>query len=331
MRSIVAAFLAVLVALSGTAEAAPQPSFNCAKARAPIEVAICSDEILASHDAEMAKLYKLNRRTLEKRARADDNKALKDEQKRWLRARLLVCGMRAKGNWSRNAADIACLTAMYTARMADLSTRLAKADAVKPDSVCSIQGQTTSGAVVVCRFALGENRGRALMTLTQKDSAADVRITVPGRPAGEQQIHLAEALLVMPDGAPSGIEFGDYNFDGYTDFSVIQFLPAGPNIPSSFALFDREQGRFVLNERLSEMTSPTFDPRTRTVSSAWRGGAAHYGRDVLRWESGKLVRVLALECMIGDRGELTVRIGEGNAVKRMAPSIKDCLNAVQAD
>lgn len=331
IKLILATFCLALIGMNATAEAKPRPSFNCAKARAPIEVAICSDSRLAASDAAMAKLYKLARNALGGSAGADARKALKDAQRRWLRARRFVCGMRSKGKWLRNADDIACLRAMYVARQADLSAGLAQTNTVKPDGVCSIQGRTDSGATVSCRFALGQNRGRPAMTLTQVGEAADLRIAFPGTSADTQDIRLNEAVLVMPDGAPSGIVFADFNFDGYTDFSVVQFLPAGPNIPSSFVLYDPKQGGFALHERLGEITSPTFDPRTRTVSSIWRGSAAQYGRDLFRWETGNLVRVLTMECRIGDRGEMTVRIGEGNAIKRAAPSIEDCLSAVQAD
>lgn len=331
MKPVFALLLSILVGQSATAEAAPKPSFHCAKARAPIERAICSDSRLAASDAEMATLYKLNRSALGQAVGAQGRKALKDSQRRWLRARLLVCGMRSKGKWRRNAKDIACLRAMYTARLADLSARVSKTNATLPDGVCSIKGQTGSGAVVSCRFALGDNRGRPSMTLTQMGEAADLSIAFPGTSANPQTIRLKEAVLVMPDGAPSGIVFGDFNFDGYTDLSVVQFLPAGPNIPSSFILYDPKLGRFALHDRLGEITSPTFDPHTQTVSSFWRGSAAQYGRELLRWESGNLVRVLAMECRIGDRGEMTVRIGEGNAITRAAPSIEDCLSAVQAD
>lgn len=331
IKSTLAALCLALVGVNATAEAKPKPSFDCAKARAPIEVAICSDSSLAASDAEMAKLYRLARNALGEAAGAEARKALKDTQRQWLRARLLVCGMQSKGTWSRNSDDIACLRAVYAARQADLSAGLAKTKAAKPDGVCSIQGQTGSRATVLCRFALGENRGRPSMTLTQTGEAADLRIAFPGTSASAQNIRLKEARLVMPDDAPSGIAFGDFNFDGYTDFSVVQFLPAGPNIPSSFVLFDPKQGRFALHDRLSQITSPTFDPHTRTVSSVWRGSAAQYGRDLLRWENGALVRVLAMECTIGDRTELTVRIGDGEAIKRAAPSIEDCLSAVQAD
>ncbi len=327
LKSTFPALCIAAVSMNASAEAEPKPSFNCAKARTPIEVAICSDARLAASDAEMAKLYKSARNAVG----AEDRRSLKDAQRRWLRARRVVCGMPSKGKWSRSKHDIACLHAMYVARQADLSAGLANSKTTKPDGVCSIQEEADSGVRVSCRFALGGNRGRPSITLTQYGEAADLSIAFPGTSSDPQTIRLKEAVLVMPDGASSGVTFGDFNFDGYTDFSVVQLLPAGPNIPSSFLLYDPSQHRFVVHDRLSEITSPTFDPCTRTVSSVWRGNAAHYGRDLRRWENGRLVSILALECMIGNQAELTVRVGDGQKIQRAVPSVEECLSMVQAD
>jgi uncharacterized protein len=90
-----------LLGLSGHASAA---SFDCGKARAPDERAICADRALNDRDVRMALLYQLDRRFLAMGGRG----ALMDQQQLFLRQRS-ACG-----------AKTACLKTLYDRRIADL-------------------------------------------------------------------------------------------------------------------------------------------------------------------------------------------------------------------
>lgn len=88
-----------------------------------------------------------------------------------------------------------------------------------------------------------------------------------------------------------GVLFMDFNFDGLEDLAVMEFLPAGPNVPYLFFLFDPSAGTFRANAALNALTSPEIKADTRQIISPWRDGAARSGRDVYEWHEGALVRV----------------------------------------
>ncbi|HWW27212.1 MAG TPA: hypothetical protein VNZ85_15120, partial [Caulobacter sp.] len=72
--------LALALAIPAVAQAA---SFDCARARAPDEKAVCADRPLNDRDVRMSVLYEVNKRTLAMGGRG----ALIDAQQQWLRDR----------------------------------------------------------------------------------------------------------------------------------------------------------------------------------------------------------------------------------------------------
>jgi uncharacterized protein YecT (DUF1311 family) len=70
--------------MAGTAA---QPAPECARARTPIEKAICADPALAAADAQMAKAYAVLRAGLP----ADQQAALLSDQRSWIRRRDAAC------------------------------------------------------------------------------------------------------------------------------------------------------------------------------------------------------------------------------------------------
>ena len=97
--AIIAAFAAWFILLPGPAHAA---SFDCARARAPDEAAICANPRLSALDSEMGGLwYAYSRVPMLMGGNGDRG----DEARAFL-ARRRACG-----------ANIACLTAAYRARI----------------------------------------------------------------------------------------------------------------------------------------------------------------------------------------------------------------------
>jgi uncharacterized protein len=88
---------------SGVAEAA---SFNCAKASAPDEYAICANPSLSNMDVEMATLYRVR---MQVPMLMGAKGAAQDEQRAWL-ARRTACG-----------SSVACLGAAYQTRINQLN------------------------------------------------------------------------------------------------------------------------------------------------------------------------------------------------------------------
>jgi uncharacterized protein len=84
--------------------AAHAASFDCARARAPDEKAVCANTALNDKDVKMSVLYDVNRRTLAMGGRG----ALQDAQQQWLRDRR-KCG-----------ANRACLNRAYDRRLGEL-------------------------------------------------------------------------------------------------------------------------------------------------------------------------------------------------------------------
>ncbi|WP_165184424.1 lysozyme inhibitor LprI family protein [Caulobacter soli] len=100
MRLLLTA-LALTFAVPVAAHAA---SFDCARARAPDEKAICANTALNDKDVKMSVLYDINKRTLAMGGRG----ALQDAQVQWLKDRR-GCG-----------ANRACLNRAYDRRLDDL-------------------------------------------------------------------------------------------------------------------------------------------------------------------------------------------------------------------
>jgi uncharacterized protein YecT (DUF1311 family) len=90
---------------------APSPSFDCAKAATAIEKAICSDANLARQDRDVAEAYR------QKTSGSDEaaKKPIRDAQRAWLDSRAARCGAKT------GAAAVACLTALYDARLTALT------------------------------------------------------------------------------------------------------------------------------------------------------------------------------------------------------------------
>jgi uncharacterized protein len=97
--------LLTTLALTFVAGAAQAASFDCDRARAPDEKAICANLALNDKDVRMAVLYDINRKTLAMGGRG----ALEDQQRQWLRDRR-NCG-----------AQRACLNRSYDRRLSDLN------------------------------------------------------------------------------------------------------------------------------------------------------------------------------------------------------------------
>ena len=94
--------LPVLVLLCATPVAAA--SFDCAKAKAPDEKAICATRALNDADVKLTTLYQVDGHLMAMGARGD----MQDDQRTWLKRRQACKG------------DVKCLTKAYADRVADL-------------------------------------------------------------------------------------------------------------------------------------------------------------------------------------------------------------------
>jgi len=83
----------------------------------------------------------------------------------------------------------------------------------------------------------------------------------------------------------------DMNFDGYNDFSIIELLPAGPNIPYFCWTFNPKSQQFQRDTCLEEITSPNFDHKHKLITSFWRSNYCDHGFSVYKYINGKLTLI----------------------------------------
>jgi uncharacterized protein len=133
--SLAAASLLLAFSLPAVAQDA-QPSFDCAKASAPVEHAICGDASLAKLDADLASRY------TEELAKVADSDILRSEQRAWAGERANACGILPGADDDTpdfSADQIGCLKDLYAARIAVL-TAAAPAPAKAPDAAQLLNG-----------------------------------------------------------------------------------------------------------------------------------------------------------------------------------------------
>lgn len=108
-----------------------------------------------------------------------------------------------------------------------------------------------------------------------------------------QEIEIKEAQTW--NGRTLGVEFEDMNFDGYLDFRVQAWIPAGPNTPYLYWLWDPKSASFISNTSLEEITSPVFDAKNQTIQSNVRESAASYSDNTYKYINGIPVLVKRIE------------------------------------
>ncbi|MBF0108270.1 MAG: DUF1311 domain-containing protein [Magnetococcales bacterium] len=135
---------------------AVSPSFDCAKARLPVEVLICGDENLSRLDGAMGRAYSRKK----KEAGADQEEKLRQEQRQWLADRLERCGIPDRQGAALDDAKgaVRCLEEMYQGRIGVLNIGVAAPAApAKPEATPRIEwakprGETKQVRQVTVRF-----------------------------------------------------------------------------------------------------------------------------------------------------------------------------------
>lgn len=135
-----------------------------------------------------------------------------------------------------------------------------------------------------------------------------VEIRRRGEPKASQVIDgiAAEAPLERP----GAFEVLDMNFDGYGDIRLIEYLPAGPNIPYRNWLFDNRTGKFEPSPELDKISSAVFDAASKKIRSPWRDGAAHYGEDTYQYVNGEPVLIRRDERRYTEPGVYRLTVSE---------------------
>ena len=79
----------------------------------------------------------------------------------------------------------------------------------------------------------------------------------------------------------------DINFDGLNDIRLLQFLPAAPNLPYYYWVYDQKLQKFKRQKDLEDITSPDFDHEKKLIYSSWRGSCCDHGLSTYQYIHGK--------------------------------------------
>jgi hypothetical protein len=123
----------------------------------------------------------------------------------------------------------------------------------------------------------------------QKDQSGNMKIRtihIYQRPEDVGQGGLLQDITVAVDTStplndPNSLIVGDMNYDGNDDFRIVSSLPAGPNIPYLYYIFDPTPRNFIYSEAYGKITSPEF-PGNSQIISKWRESATKWGIDTYK-------------------------------------------------
>jgi len=150
----------------------------------------------------------------------------------------------------------------------------------------------------------------------------------PDAVEGFQTIH---KLVISPLGADSSIEFAgleanhhdiagfqsyfveeDMNFDGYTDFRLLESPTAGPNTYWYFWIFDPEAGMFYrsLEYGNANLVSPEFLQEEQLIRCFHRDGMGIYGTDYYICEDDVPILVKAEQTEYSETDSIVTTVSE---------------------
>jgi LysM repeat protein len=106
------------------------------------------------------------------------------------------------------------------------------------------------------------------------------------RPEDVPQGALSQDLTISietatPMNDPNSLVIADMNYDGNDDFRIIKNLPASPNVPYLYYLFDPTTRKFVYSAAYEAITSPEFTGNSE-IRSKWKESATKWGIDTYK-------------------------------------------------
>jgi hypothetical protein len=126
---------------------------------------------------------------------------------------------------------------------------------------------------------------------TRVDSVVIVDLVTHKR---KQSFNLDSSVGIPCDGdfvKANQFQIVDANFDGYEDILLMQFLPAAPNIPYYWWIYNPKTRLFAEDTALENITSPEFDSVNHYIYSTWRGSCCDHGNDTYEYRNGKAVLI----------------------------------------
>lgn len=98
----------------------------------------------------------------------------------------------------------------------------------------------------------------------------------------------------------------DVNFDGYPDLQIYSHSGgAGPNYGNNYYLYNPKTKHFDYHQKLSDLSQPAIDVKSKTISAAWRNGAGNWGSEKYKWINHKLRLVEYYEIRYLDEDQIS--------------------------
>ncbi len=94
----------------------------------------------------------------------------------------------------------------------------------------------------------------------------------------------------------------DANFDDHEDILLMQFLPAAPNIPYYYWIYNPASKKFIEDTALENITSPQFDSVKHQITSFWRNGCCDHGTDTYSYVNNKAALIQQVEDVADPNG-----------------------------
>ena len=109
-----------------------------------------------------------------------------------------------------------------------------------------------------------------------------------------------EGFSASPPEDVENLRVVDVNFDGHDDIMLMEFLPAAPNVPYLYWIFNPITRYFERNTQLSEciteqsgdcytLTSPEFDRTKRQIVTHSRASAIQHETSYFKWDGDRVV------------------------------------------
>jgi len=241
--------------------------FDCTKASNTLEKTICGDQKLDAADAELTKLYVNVRKNLPKKAA---RQALKQEQRAWLKQRTQDC----------KANDAFCLFNMYEARIETLKAMQGGGAGSSWDFSAKIHNDLPDTQFKLLGSQQDDRYSINTIDIKQGNKTQTIN-TYGGQKLETETLDLQNTGFVIED----------VNFDGYKDIRLMEFMPAGPDVPYIYWLYDTDKKSFAYSKAFSELTSPIFDAEKKQITMPWREGAMGMGENTYTVEQGQPVLI----------------------------------------
>lgn len=104
------------------------------------------------------------------------------------------------------------------------------------------------------------------------------------------------------------VSIGDYNFDGFADFSTAGESFAGPNTSRNYYIYQPQKHNFQFNEQLSSLVTLRFNQQSKIITSTNQCCAgSSISVDSYRWQKNVLKQIEGVCYKRNDNGDLVAK------------------------